>query len=69
MASYKEIVKDIRERHGRVMKPCWIADVKEANGIQLRHGKRLTENGLRKHPCPDRYRLWIEESLRRFGMI
>lgn len=69
MATYKEIADDIRGRYGKVMKPCWIADVKEKNGIRLKPAKRQSESGNRKHPCPDRYRKWIEESLQRFGMI
>ena len=36
MATYKQIQDDIRSIHIVVVKSCWIAHVKELNGLQLR---------------------------------
>jgi len=69
MATYQEVQDDIRNRYGRTMKTCWIAHVKELNGLAPRMSANRISSQNRKHPCPDRWRPIIEESMRRVGML
>lgn len=36
MASYKDVQTFVKKRHGIVVQTCWIAHVKELNGLPLR---------------------------------
>lgn len=69
MATYREIQADVRGRHGRTVKTCWIAHVKELNGLPLRQAHNRLSKSRRAHPCPPEYRWLIEDSMRRFGML
>lgn len=42
MASYKDIQTFVKQRRGIVAQTCWIAHVKESNGLPLR-GIRTAE--------------------------
>lgn len=65
MNTYDTVAAMIRQSHGRVMKPCWIANVKELNGIALR-SKRTTP---RKIECPKEWRPVIEDALRKLRVL
>jgi hypothetical protein len=69
MATYQQIQNDVRARHGISVKTCWIAHVRELNGLPTRivHNRLLP--GVREIPCPVSMHAIIEESFRRFGMI
>ncbi len=69
MATYKQIQEDIRSQHGKVVKACWIAHVKELNGLNLRSAPNRLSVDDRVNTCPTNIRGLIEESMRRFGMI
>jgi hypothetical protein len=69
MATYGQIVNDIRARHKRTMKTCWIAHVKELNGLAPAPAANRRSSTRRVCPCPEKFRPWIEESMRRFGML
>ncbi len=69
MATYREIQLDVRNRYGRTIKTCWIADVKAQHGLTSRVAHNRLSITERKYPCPSEYRPIIEESLRRFDMI
>lgn len=69
MATYREIQEDIRSREGRVVKTCWIAHVKELNGLALRTAPNRRIAGERVYPCPPGMRLLIEASMRRLGVL
>jgi hypothetical protein len=69
MPTYRDIQDDIRQRHGRTVKTCWIAHVKELNGLNPRMSPNRISPTTRKHPCPPRLRPIIEESMRRLGML
>ena len=69
MATYKEIIADIKARHFLIVQTCWIADVKRRHGVVSRSAwNRLDPNKLKKM-CPSDKVEIIEESLRRFQMI
>lgn len=69
MATYRQIQDDIKKRHGRVVKTCWIAHVKELNGLNPRKAPNRISSSKREVPCPIAVRPIIEASMRRLGMI
>lgn len=69
MATYREIQDDIRSREGRVVKTCWIAHVKELNGLAPRSAPNRRTAGERVYPCPPDMRLLIEASMHRLGVL
>ena len=68
MTSYKQIQEVVKDKHGWVPKTCWIAHVKELNGLPIRNApnRRSTE---RMVPCPPGKRKAIEDAMRTFGML
>lgn len=69
MATYKDIQTDIRQRHNRSVKTCWIAHVKELNGLKLRSAPNRMSPTIRQVPCPPEMRPLIEESMHRLGVL
>jgi hypothetical protein len=69
MATYRAIQEDIRRRHGRTVKTCWIAHVKELNGLHPRVAPNRHSKAKREVPCPPAIRPLIEASMRRLGML
>lgn len=69
MATYRQIQARVRERYGCTVKTCWIAHVKELNGLSPRVAANRSSPDKRKHPCPDSKRPLIEEAMRYYGMI
>ncbi len=68
-ATYKQIQDDVKARHSRTVKTCWIAHVKELNGLPMRSAPNRQSKSRRVHPCPEDFRPMIEESMRRLGVI
>jgi len=69
MTTYSEIKEGVRQRHGRSVKDCWIAHVKELNELPLRQAPNRPPGSQRKNPCPDWARPMIEDSMHLFGMM
>ena len=69
MATYRQIQDDVKARIGRSIKTCWIAHVKELNGLPLRAAPNRISVADRVAPCPPEMRAAIEESMRKFGML
>ena len=69
MVTYKEIQEDVRKRTGRTVKTCWIAHVKELNGLSPRTAPNRLSATQREVPCPTEVRPLIELSMRRLGML
>ena len=69
MPTYSQIAADVRARHGRSVKTCWIAHVKELNCLSMRSAPNRINARVRMNPCPDWARPLIEESMRRLGML
>lgn len=65
--TYERIKDEVRRKHGKSVKPCWIADVKERYG--LTRGPAHNRKRPRANPCPDKVRPLIEDVLRQLGMI
>lgn len=64
MATYEQIRLDVQEKHGVYVQNCWIAHVKELNGLTNRRSL-----DTRVKPCPADVRPIIEATVRRFQMI
>ena len=69
MATYKQVQQEVKVRNGISVKTCWIAHVKELNGLAPRNAPNRHSATSRVHPCPDRVRPFIEEAMRRLGVI
>jgi len=67
MATYEQIINWVRRRYRFVPKTCWIAHVKELNGLPVRRAWNRAGRG-RVVPCPDERRSAIEQAFRHFGM-
>jgi hypothetical protein len=65
MTTYKDIQADVRLRHGRSVKTCWIAHVKELNGLNPKLARNRIAPNKRKFPCPAWARPLIEDSMQR----
>jgi hypothetical protein len=69
MATYKEIQTDVKKHHDISIKTCWIAHVKEINGLYLKKAPNRISPSSRMYPCPKDVLPIIEESMKRFGML
>jgi len=69
MATYEQIRADVLAKHGVYVQNCWIAHVKELNGLTSRPAPNRRSVYARVKPCPDNVRPIIETSLRHFKMI
>lgn len=69
MATYQEIRKLVEQTHGRKVETCWIAHVKEMNGLQVRAAPNRISPTARHKPCPDWARPMIEDAMRRLKML
>ncbi len=69
MATYKQIQRYVKEQNGFVPKSCWIAHVKEMNGLKPRVSARRYDPKVRQVPCPPDKVKPIQEAMRHFGMI
>lgn len=69
MATYRQIQEDVKKRNDRTVKSCWIAHVKELNGLQPRIAPNRHSKSKREVPCPPEIRPIIEASMRRLGML
>jgi hypothetical protein len=69
MPTYSDIQDDIKKHDDRTVKTCWIAHVKELNGLRPKVAHNRLSSRKRAHPCPPRVRPIIEASMRRLRMI
>lgn len=69
MATYRQIQDDVKKKHGRAVKTCWIAHVKELNGLRPRIAPNRRSTVKREVPCPPDVRPIIEAAMRRLGML
>ncbi|RLB36256.1 MAG: hypothetical protein DRH12_16100 [Deltaproteobacteria bacterium] len=69
MATYRQIQDYIKRKYGCTVKTCWIAHVKDLNGLNPRVVPNRISLPTLKYPCPDDNKLMIEEALRYFGVL
>ena len=68
MATYQEIQEWVKKRYSFTPKTCWIADVKEQCGLQMRVSPNRKEK-KRLHPCPKNHVEHLKNAFRYFNMI
>lgn len=69
MATYKEIQKFVKEKHGVSIKTCWIADMKEKNNIIGNQAPNRIDSECRTNPCPKEHEEKINNAFKHFNMI
>ena len=69
MSTYREIQQKVKQLYGRTVKTCWIAHVKELNGLNPRKAPNRLSSLVRKNPCPQDIRPIIEVAMRQLGML
>ena len=69
MATYKQIQDYVKKTHQFTPKTCWIAHVKELNGLNTRTAPNRRSKENREYPCPNDKRAAIEDAFRHYGMI
>lgn len=68
MATYRLIREYVRSTEGFDPKTCWVAHVKELNGLRV--NRAWNRAGVHRDvPCPPDKRLVIERAFRHFGML
>jgi hypothetical protein len=68
MATYSEIQDYVKGKYHFTPKSCWIADVKERNGLPVRRAyNRISDT--RTNPCPEDKVASIIDAFRHFRMI
>ncbi len=65
MATYRDIALWVKARYQITVQTCWIAHVKELNGLPLR--SRRTRERVKQ--CPPKWRPAIEEAMRAVGWL
>ena len=63
MPTYRRIQEYVRLKYGYTVKTCWIADVKEREGLSPRRAPNR-RTGKRANPCPPDKLEPIREALR-----
>jgi hypothetical protein len=69
MATYKQIQDYVKQNHGYIPKSCWIAHMKEVNGLHPKMSSRRYSPNVRVHPCPLEKQDDIKNSFEHFKMI
>lgn len=68
MATYKQIQEYVRRQHGFTPETCWIAHVKELNGLPVRRASNR-RGKQRVKPCPLDKQAPIRAAFEHFGML
>jgi hypothetical protein len=67
MATYKEIQDYVEKKHGCSVKTCWIAHVKELEGLPLREAPNRESEDYRTNPFPENKKplaIWTPRKMR-----
>lgn len=69
MGTYKQVIQWVRRRHRRSVSTCWIAHVRELNGLPVRRAWNRRPGQQRQNPCPGWAMPLIEGAFRAYGLI
>jgi len=69
IATYAAIAACVKRRFGFVPKRCWIAHVKELNGLPVKLAPNRHDPSIRQVPCPPDKRKPIEACFRQLGLL
>ncbi|ELH3008451.1 hypothetical protein NX014_21385 [Vibrio vulnificus] len=67
--TYKKVQEYVKEQYGFSVKNCWIAHVKELNGVSMNNAPNRQSPNARKYPCPDDKVEVLENAMKKFGLI
>ena len=68
-ATYGNIQRYVKNKSGKSVKTCWIADVKRSHHLTTRVSANRLDKDTVKYPCPkDRWQE-IEDALAHFGLL
>lgn len=65
---YKKIQTYIKEKYGRSVKTCWIADMKERSNLPVRKAPNRIDPNKRTNPCPANCVEMIKDAFKHFEM-
>jgi len=69
MVTYKHIQDYVKKTYGYVPKSCWIAHVKELNGLNPKIAPNRRSATIRKYPCPQERQEDIRKAFAHFGLL
>ena len=69
MATYSQIQTWVTKQYGFTPETCWIAHMKELEGLKPRRAANRLSPTVRQKPCPVERRPAIKAALKHFGMI
>ncbi len=69
MGTYKEIQNYVYNKYGIHIQTCWIAHIKEKQGILSKTASNRIDKNNRVKPCPNNKERYIIEALKFFKMI
>ncbi len=69
MATYRQIQLYIKQKYNVTIKTCWIADMKEKNGIKLRIAPNRISLEKKVYPCPNEFEPLIKDAFTYFNMV
>ena len=69
MATYAAIQQWVKKKSGFVPKTCWIAHVKELNGLDPKVAPNRAKSGKRLVQCPPEKVAPIRAAMVHFGML
>jgi len=69
MATYAQAIQWVRKRHRKSVSSCWIAHVRQLNGLPVNRAWNRRPGPQRQNPCPDWARPLIEEAFGAYGLI
>lgn len=67
--TYKKVQEYVKGQHGFSVKSCWIAHVKELNGVSMKQAPNRQSPKFRKYPCPEDKVTVLENAMRQLGLI
>ena len=69
MATYKDIQNKVKEKFGYIPKTCWIADVKDKCGLEVKESANRISGDERSNPCPINKIKDLKEAFQDLGLI
>ncbi len=66
---YKKVQEYVKRKYNFSVKSCWIAHIKELNGIKMKQAPNRLSSTERKYPCPEEKILVVKNAMKKFGLI
>jgi hypothetical protein len=69
MATYKELQKYVKEKYNCIIETCWIAHMKELQGLNPKIAPNRKSKNYRVNPCPEHIKPLIINAFKYYKMI